>query len=83
MSMQKRTFKLTALAAALAGAYGVAQAQAQQEQQDPAIAELTKPESAVSLGIGYWSDDRPKLGTYDGMRDKGAYGLLDARINAA
>jgi MtrB/PioB family decaheme-associated outer membrane protein len=82
MSMKKRTFRLTALAAALAGVYGVAQAQAQQEAQDPAITELTKPESAVSLGIGAWSDDRPKLGTYDGMRDKGAYGLFDARINS-
>ena len=78
MGMKNRTFELTALAAALAGAYGLAQAQ----EQDPAITELTKPESAVSLGIGYWSDDRPKLGTYDGMREKGAYGLLDARINS-
>jgi MtrB/PioB family decaheme-associated outer membrane protein len=76
--MKNGTFKLTALAAALASAYGLAQAQ----EQDPAITELTKPESAVSLGIGYWSDDRPKLGTYDGMRDKGAYGLFDARINS-
>ena len=78
MSMKKRTFRLTALAAALASAYGLAQAQ----EQDPAITELTKPESGVSLGIGYWTDDRPRLGTYDGMREKGAYGLFDARINS-
>jgi MtrB/PioB family decaheme-associated outer membrane protein len=81
MSMKKRTFRLTALAAALAGAHGAAQAQAAGEQ-DPAITELTKPDSAVSLGIGYWSDDRPRLGTYDGMREEGAYGLFDARINS-
>ena len=78
MSVKKRTFKLTALAAALASAYGLAQAQ----EQDPAITALTKPESAVSLGIGGWTDDRPKLGTYDGMREKGVYGLFDARINS-
>ena len=30
------------------------------------------------MGLGYWSKDRPRLGTYDGMNQKGAYGLLDA-----
>jgi Putative outer membrane beta-barrel porin, MtrB/PioB len=51
------------------------------QEPDPAIAELTKPESTVSVGLGYWTDDRPRLGTYDGMSEKGAYGLLDAFIN--
>ncbi len=77
MDMQKRTFTLTVLAAALAGAWGIARAQ----EQDPAITELTKPDSWAGAGIGAWSDDRPRLGTYDGMRQKGPYGLLDARIN--
>ena len=67
----------TALYAALASAYGLAQAQA----QDAEVAALTKPESSVSVGIGYWSDDRPRLGTYDGMNREGAYGLFDALIN--
>jgi MtrB/PioB family decaheme-associated outer membrane protein len=71
----KPILKLTALCAALAGVWGPALA-----QEEPGVAELSKPESSVSLGIGYWSDDRPQLGTYDGMRDKGAYGLLDALI---
>jgi MtrB/PioB family decaheme-associated outer membrane protein len=76
--MKTQAFRLSALAAALASAYGIAQAQ----EQDPAVAELTRPESEVSVGLGYWSKDRPRLGTYDGMREKGAYGLLDAFINS-
>jgi MtrB/PioB family decaheme-associated outer membrane protein len=66
----------TVLCAALASAYGLALA-----QEDPEIAALTRPESALSAGIGYWTKDRPRLGTYDGMREKGAYWLLDAFIN--
>jgi MtrB/PioB family decaheme-associated outer membrane protein len=66
----------TALCAAFASAYGLAMA-----QEDPEIAALTRPESALSAGVGYWTKDRPRLGTYDGMREKGAYWLLDAFIN--
>jgi MtrB/PioB family decaheme-associated outer membrane protein len=66
----------TVLCAALASVYGLALA-----QEDPEIAALTKPESALSAGIGYWNKDRPRLGTYDGMNQKGPYWLLDALIN--
>jgi len=72
--MKKLAFPFSAVSLALAGA-------AQAQEVDPAIAELTKPESAVSVGLGYWSKDRPRLGTYDGMNQNGAYGLLDAFIN--
>ena len=75
--MRKPVFKLTALSAVLAGAHGFAQAQA----EDAEVAALTAPESSVSVGLGYWSKDRPRLGTYDGMREQGAYGLLDACLN--
>lgn len=74
MSKLQRTSTLTVLAAVLAGGYGPAQA------QDASVAELTKPSSSVSIGAGYWSDDRPQQGIYDGMRDKGGYGLFDAYI---
>lgn len=66
-----RTFKLTALSAALLAAYGFAQA------DDAEIAQLTKPESTFSVGAGNWSSDRPQQGIYDDRRDSGAYGLLD------
>ena len=73
--MTKPIFKLAALSAALAsGAVWAA------DEEDP-VKELTQPQSAVSVGAGYWNRDRPRLGTYDGMPDKGAYGLLDALIN--
>jgi MtrB/PioB family decaheme-associated outer membrane protein len=73
--MQHRANTLTAVAVALIAAYGSAQA------QDAAVAELTRPDSFISIGAGYWSDDRPQQGIYDGMRDKGGYGLLDAYIS--
>ena len=75
--MNKPILRLTTLAAALAGGYGLALA-----QEDPEIAALMKPESEVSAGLGYWSKDRPRLGTYDGMNQKGPYWLLDAFINS-
>ena len=46
------TFRLTALAAALLTAYAPAFA------EDDALRELTKPDSSVSVGAGYWSNDR-------------------------
>ena len=69
--------KKTALCLALASAYGAAMA-----QEDPEIAALTRPDSALSAGIGYWTKDRPRLGTYDGMNQKGPYWLLDGFINS-
>jgi MtrB/PioB family decaheme-associated outer membrane protein len=72
--MNKPALRLTALSVALTGA-------AQAQEEDPAVATLTKPQSEVSVGIGYWSNDRPRLGTYDGMNKEGAYGLLDAFVN--
>lgn len=67
MSMNmKQTFKVTALAAALLSVYG------------PAYAE---GENSVSVGVGNWSNNREQQGIYDGRRDSGAYGLLDADIS--
>jgi MtrB/PioB family decaheme-associated outer membrane protein len=66
-------FRRTALCAALLAAYGGASA------QDADVAQLTTPDSHLSVGIGAWSDDRPQQGIYDGMRDQGGYLLLDGR----
>lgn len=68
-------FQLTVLAAALMTVFGPARAEEGDE-----LRQLTKPDSAVSFGAGYWDRDRPQQGIYDGMRDKGSYGLLDAEI---
>src|SRR5262245_12987261 len=75
-AMKRPVLRWTAISAALAGVYG--SAFAQQEE----ITDLTTPQSEVSVGLGYWSKDRPRLGTYDGMNQKGPYGLLDAFINS-
>src|SRR5688572_20110336 len=74
MSNVQRRFGLTALVAALTAACGMALA------QDEDLAALTKPESFVSVGAGYWTKDRPRLGIYDGMNEEGGYGLLDGRF---
>jgi MtrB/PioB family decaheme-associated outer membrane protein len=48
--------------------------------QDAEVAELVTPQSTLSVGAGHWNDDRPRQGIYDGMNEKGDYGLLDASI---
>lgn len=68
------TFKLTALTAALCSAFGSAFA------DDEEMRQLTQPESSVSVGAGYWSNDRLQQGGFDGMRDDGLYGLFDAEV---
>jgi MtrB/PioB family decaheme-associated outer membrane protein len=73
MIKTQKTFRLTAVAAALAAVFGAAWA-------DDEVEALTKPESSISIGLGNWSSDRPRLGMYDGMRDSGPYGLFDAHI---
>lgn len=74
MSTNKQTLRLTALAAALMGAFGPALA------QDEAVTQLTQPNSWFSVGGGWWSSDRRQQGIYDGMNEEGFYGLLDALI---
>ncbi|MEC5386130.1 MtrB/PioB family decaheme-associated outer membrane protein [Uliginosibacterium sp. H3] len=72
-SLRAHTLRLSLLTTALLGAFGGARA-------DEALDELTKPASNVSIGWGYWSNDRPQQGIYDGMRSKGSYLLLDADV---
>lgn len=76
MKKMNPTFALNILAAAMMAVYGSAGAE---ESTD--LADLIKPSSEFSLGVGYLSDDRQKLGMNDGLRDKGSYLLLDADIN--
>lgn len=73
-STKQQAFKMTAVGAALLAIYGPALA------DDAGIAQLIKPESSVSVGVGSWSNNRPQQGIFDGMRDNGGYGRLDAEI---
>lgn len=68
------TFRLTAVAAAMLAAYGSAFA------EDDDIKQLTEPDSSISVGAGYWSNDRPQQGIFDGMRDDHGYALIDADV---
>src|SRR6185369_5650579 len=65
-------FRLTSLAAAVVA---VAPAFAA-EPEDP-----TKPVSSVSAGVGYVDRDGRRFGEYNGMNQKGGYGLLDVYLN--
>src|SRR5674476_339532 len=52
--------------------------------QDSEIAQLTRPESSVSVGAGGVSGDqrdRALFGQYNGMRDHSGFVLFDADIN--
>ena len=68
------TFRLTALAASMLAAYGSAFA------EDDDLKQLTKPDSSISVGAGYWTNDRPQQGIFDGMRDDHGYALIDADV---
>jgi MtrB/PioB family decaheme-associated outer membrane protein len=76
MKNNQRTFRLTLLSSALIAAFGTAYAQ----EDDEDIAPLITPTSSVSAGYGYWTNDRPQMGQYDGMRNEGSYGLFDLDI---
>jgi MtrB/PioB family decaheme-associated outer membrane protein len=55
-------FRLSALSVALVAAFG-GNAAADE------MAELTKPDTTLSIGIGDWTKRRPQTGIYDGMGD--------------
>lgn len=59
----ERSLRLTAVTAAFLAFHG------------SALADSTTGD--ISVGVGHWSDDRPQRGAFDGMRDSGAYLLLD------
>lgn len=67
-----KAFPRSVLATALLAAFGAA--------QSDEVSELSKPESTVSVGVGYISDDKERFGQYTGMRDERAYGLLDLDV---
>lgn len=74
MIVTQKNFRLSTVALAMMSVFGTAWA------DDEEIAELIKPESSISIGVGSWSNDRRQQGIYDGMRDSGANVLLDADV---
>jgi MtrB/PioB family decaheme-associated outer membrane protein len=73
--VKTRTFRTAPLAAAVLAALTAAHA-----AEDDEIAELVRPQSTVSAGVGYVDEDNRRFGQYTGMTKDGAYGLFDADI---
>jgi MtrB/PioB family decaheme-associated outer membrane protein len=71
----KNFLPLSATAAAVLATLGSAGAAEVDE-----FTELTKPESAVSVGIGHVSQDNQRFGQYTGLNEDGNYGLLDVDL---
>jgi len=65
------------IASALLAAFGPALA----AEGDDEIAQLTNPQSEVSAGVGYVSDDNQRFGQYTGLHEERGYLLLDADVN--
>ena len=68
-------FILTAAAAALLLAFGPARA------QDNSVAQLSEPQSSINVGVGYVDKDNHRFGQYNGLIDKGSYGIVDFNID--
>lgn len=65
-------YSRTAIAAALFAAFGPVQAADGDE-----VTELTKPTSSAQYGLGYVDKENGRFGQYNGLNEKGGYGLLD------
>jgi MtrB/PioB family decaheme-associated outer membrane protein len=69
-------FPRSLIASALLAAFGPVIA----ADGDEEMAQLTKPQSQVSVGVGYVNNDNQRFGQYTGLTDQDAYLLLDADI---
>lgn len=68
----KNFLPVSALTAAVLATFGSAVAAEVDE-----VTALSKPESTVSVGLGYVTEDNQRFGQYSGLNEKGTYGLLD------
>jgi MtrB/PioB family decaheme-associated outer membrane protein len=68
----RELFRLTAVAAALLAAFAPARA-----AEVLAPSGLNTASSSASVGAGYTPDDGRRFGQYNGINEKGGYGLLD------
>lgn len=70
-----RSYPLTAIAAALACAFGPAYAQDADE-----VTQLTRPSSSIEVGVAGVSTDNQRFGQYTGLNEHGGYGIVDFSI---
>lgn len=77
MKMQNRmVFSRTVIASSLLLAFGGAYAEVDEMTQ------FTKPESEISVGMGFLSDDTHRYGNYTGLRSRGGYASIGLNVNA-
>lgn len=76
MKQKQMAFPLAAITAAVLAAYAPAHA-----EQNPEIEKLTRPQSAISVGVGYVAEDAPRFGQYSGLNKQGGQALLNVDIN--
>src|SRR5512134_1768515 len=72
---QSPAVRLATLAAALVPAFGA------MAQEDVDVQKLTKPGSVVEFGAAYVDENNGRFGQYNGLNEKGGYGLLDFNLN--
>jgi MtrB/PioB family decaheme-associated outer membrane protein len=54
---------------------------AQAAEGDDAVRRLTQPTSVIEVGAGYVSDDSAKFGEYNGLSNKGVYGIFNFDVH--
>src|SRR5215467_8778905 len=70
--VDRRPLALTAIAVALLAAYGTARA------QDREVSDSMNVEAnALGVGLGYATSAGPRFGEYNGINEKGYYGVFD------
>lgn len=69
----KNFLPLSALTVAVLATFGSAVAAEEADE----VAQLSRPESTVSAGLGYVTDDTQRFGQYTGLNEDGFYGLVD------
>lgn len=69
-----RAVSLSIIAASLSAAFAPAFA------EDDIVTRLIRPESSVSVGLGYLTEDAARFGQYSGMPDLGFYAIADINV---
>jgi MtrB/PioB family decaheme-associated outer membrane protein len=85
MKINKRCFAVSASVVALQGmlASWVIVSSAQAAEGDDPARQLTQPTNKIEFGGGYVSDDSFKFGQYNGLFNKGLYGILNIDVRSA
>jgi MtrB/PioB family decaheme-associated outer membrane protein len=85
MKTNKRCFAIRASFVAVQGtlAAWVLVSSAQAAETDDPARQLTQPTNRIELGGGYVSDDSFKFGQYNGLFNKGLYGIFNLDMRSA